>query len=61
MRRGLLTHECTGELIESVVAANVLPHCYQAAGRIPKAGGVYRTSLLVQRLLRKERVYPVMI
>ena len=56
-----LVHKRTGKLIQRVVATNILPHGYQATCWVPETCGVYRTGLLVKCLLRKERVYAVMI
>ena len=47
LRRGILADEGAGELIERVMAPDVLPHSHQAPGWVPKARGVHRTSLMI--------------
>src|SRR5262245_59749795 len=56
LRGGILADEGTCELIERVVAPDILPHSHEPPGRVPKARCVHRASLMIQGLSRKEGV-----
>jgi hypothetical protein len=43
LRRGILANEGAGELIERIVAPDILPHSHQAPNGVPKACGVHGT------------------
>ena len=54
--RSAVAGESAGELVERVVAADILSHRDQAALGLPEAGGMHRPRLLVQHLQREQRL-----
>ena len=53
---GAFARERTGELVQSIVTANVLAHGNEAVGGIEEASAMHRAGLAVQRLQGEQRL-----